>query len=475
MFLRAPMYTPAMIPDGGPLALAEIVSRLEHLLAGSTAESTEISWLEVRRGQESGGKGRRDGRESFERSILVRVREGGRTGIHRTAAAGLSELESAVRAAMAQARLALPSPPPLAPPELAAPVPGPNSPTAADIAALCDPELVRMTPVRARELAASIAGAAGGPGGKGEACRFGWAEGRLAFAGTLGGPNGLRRAAALTSAWIEVVCGRQPGAGRAAAASRSLLRLDPQQVRERARQRHGPADVVAPPTEPAPLLLAQEAVAALVELLNRQALRSDAFHSGLSCLHDRLGEQVFHPAIHLRDDPADPRGLPVPFDLLGAAARPLDMIAGGRALTPAIDDRLAARLGRAPTAQRTAPDEAAAGHLFLLPGEAAGSDLLRAAEGGLWISALDPLEAFDPRTLRFRAVARGVRQVRGGALAASLPDLIWEDDLPALLNKVLAVGSDLVTVATGSGLLSATTAPSLAVVRGPGLLRVAAD
>src|SRR6185503_11826896 len=166
----------------------------------------------------------------------------------------------------------------------------------------------------------------------------------------LGGQNGLRRAAALTSAWIEVVCGRQPGAGRAAAASRSLLRPDPQQVRERARRRHGPADVVPPPAEPTPLLLAQEAAAALVELLNRQALRADAFHSGLSFLHGRLGQPVFHPAIHLRDDPCDPRGLPVPFDLLGAAARPLDMIAGGRALTPAIDDRLAATLGRAPTA-----------------------------------------------------------------------------------------------------------------------------
>ena len=39
-----------MFPDG-PVALAEIASRLEHLLAGSTAEATEISWLEFRRGQ----------------------------------------------------------------------------------------------------------------------------------------------------------------------------------------------------------------------------------------------------------------------------------------------------------------------------------------------------------------------------------------------------------------------------------------
>ena len=43
-----------MFPEG-PVALPEIVARLEHALAGSPAEATEISWLEVRRGQESTG------------------------------------------------------------------------------------------------------------------------------------------------------------------------------------------------------------------------------------------------------------------------------------------------------------------------------------------------------------------------------------------------------------------------------------
>ena len=78
-----------MFPDG-PVALPEIVSRLEHALATSPAEATEISWLEARRGQESTGKRRRDSYELHERSILVRVRESGRTGIYRTGAANLS-------------------------------------------------------------------------------------------------------------------------------------------------------------------------------------------------------------------------------------------------------------------------------------------------------------------------------------------------------------------------------------------------
>jgi predicted Zn-dependent protease len=454
-----------MFPDGGPVALKEIVSRLDRLLAGSTAEATEISWLEVRRGQESTGKRRRDTYEVHERSILVRVRECGRTGTHRTGVSNLSDLESAVRAAMGQARLAPPSPPPLEPPGAAAAI------ATADAAGLCDPELARMTPARARDLLQRLADSPETTRIQGETVRFGWAEGRLAVASS----RGLRRAAEVTSGWIEVICGRHPGAGRAAAASRSLAGLDPRGVRERARRRQGPADVVQPPAAPGPVLFSQEAVAALVEMLNRQALASDAFHSGHSFLRGRLGQPLFHPAIHLRDDPADPRGLPFPFDLLGAAARPVEVVSGGVALTPGIDRRLARELDRPPTAQRVAPDEAVPGHLFLLPGGAPEAELLRAAEGGIWIAGLDPLEAFDPGALRFRAVARGARGITRGALGASLPDLIWEDELPGLLSRVLAVGSELVPVATGSGLFRATTAPMLAVVRGPGDLRFALD
>ncbi len=449
-----------MFPEG-PVALPEIVSRLEHVLATSTAEATEISWLEVRRGQESNGKRRRDSYELNERNVLVRVRESGRTGMHRTSAATRSGLENAVREALAQARLSPPSPPPLEPPGAGAAL------AAVDGAGLYDAELAGLSPGRARDLLQRLAE----PGSRrDETVRLGWSEGRIAVAGS----RGLRRAAEVTTGWIEVVCGRQPGAGRAAAASRSLAGLDPQGVRERARRRQGPADVVPPPAGAVPDILSQEAAAALVELLNRHALASDAFHGGVSFLNGRLGERVFHPAVHLRDDPTDPRGLPFPFDLLGAAARPVDLVAAGVALTPAIDDRLARELDRPPTPQRVAPDEAVPGHLFLLPGGASESELLQAAEGGIWIAALDPLEAFDPRGLRFRGVARGARGIAGGELGRSLPDLVWEDSLPGLLSRVLAVGSELVPIATGAGLFRATTAPMLAVLGGAGL-RVAVD
>ncbi|HEV2846878.1 MAG TPA: metallopeptidase TldD-related protein, partial [Thermoanaerobaculia bacterium] len=130
--------------------------------------------------------------------------------------------------------------------------------------------------------------------------------------------------------------------------------------------------------------------------------------------------------------------------------------------------------GVPPTPQRVAPDEAVAGHLFLVPGGLSEEDLLRAADGGVWVSALEPLEAFDPSALRFRAIARGARQITGGALGRALPDLVWEDDLRRVLSRVLGVGSELVPLATGAGLFRATTAPMLAV-DGAGGLRFAVE
>jgi predicted Zn-dependent protease len=457
------MAPPSLVP------IEEMVARLERALAGSPAGETELVWLEARRSlesnrQESNGKGRRDSFEAPERSLLVRVRESGRTGLHRTGQTALSELEKAVREALAQARLAAPTPPPR--------LPEGAGDALAQIAGLYDPEIPRLTPARVKELIQKTAD-------RGEIARLGWGEGRLAVVNS----RGLRRSVLCTAAWIDVACARAPGAGHAAGVSRSLAGLDAEAVVERARRRNaesaGAGIEEAPPAgplAPLPVALAPEAAAVLIDLLNRHALSSLSFLDGVSFLRERTGQEVFHPAISLRDDPLDPHGAPFPCDLLGAAKRPLEIVRNGVFLAPVRDDRLAQRLDLRPTAHLVAPDEARAGHLALGPSPVPDAELLRQADGGLWVSALEPVEVFDPYHLRFRAVARGVRRITaGGALGAALPDLVWEGDLPALLSAagVLGVGSEAVAVSSGvSGvdpLFGAVSAPLLALAAVTGL------
>jgi predicted Zn-dependent protease len=430
------------MPPTSLVPIEEMLTRLDRALAHSPAEETEIVWIEARRGQESNGKRRRDSFESPERTLLIRVRESGRTGLHRMSAAGLSDLENAVREALGQARLASPTPPPLQPPGAAGPL--------LETPELADPEVARLVPGRARDLIQRQAD-------RGEVAWMGWGEGRVAVVNS----RGLRRTAEVTSVWMVVSCGNAPGAGRAMAAARFLEDLDPAALFERARQRDaGTGDLAEVPREPVPLVLSPDAATALVDLLNRQALGSSTFQHG--AFRGRLGETVCHPAITLRDDPAATRGLPFPFDLFGAAKRPVDLIDGGVLLTPAVDEALAAAIGRPPTPHLVAADEALAAHPSLLPGEEADEELLGRAGGGIWVAALDGVQAFDPGALRFRARARGVRRIEAGTLGAALPDLVWEDSLPDLLARVLGVGRTAVSVTTGDPLLGATTSPLLA-------------
>lgn len=449
------MPPPALVP------LDEMIARLEQTLEASPADATEIVWVEARRGQESNGKRRRDSYEQQERTVLVRVREAGRYGIHRISAGEVSDLASAVREALAVSRLATPEPLALRPERADAAIAAiePSS-------GLHDPDIARMSPARARELVQRL-------GDRGETIQLGWAEVRMAVASS----RGLRRAAEATTVWASVSTGRDAGAGFATAASRSLTGLGLSVLLARAGERQAPPDLDPAPSPegPVPLVLSQEAAAGLLGLLSRRALTSTAFHNGAPF---NPNDRAFHAALSLRDDATDPRGLPFPFDLLGSAKRPLDLVDKGVFLTPAVDDRLARELDRPPTPHLVAPDEAAPSHLFLLPGNLPDAELLRAAEGGLWIGALDPIEDFDPGSLRFRATARGVRRIEGnigslgslGSLGRPVADLIWEDDLRALLSAVLGVGAEPVTQIQGDGLFGGITTPLLAFERAAGRL-----
>ncbi|HEX3532198.1 MAG TPA: metallopeptidase TldD-related protein [Thermoanaerobaculia bacterium] len=451
-----------------PLApVEEMVARLDRVLAGSPADETELVWIEARRNVESNGKrrgeggdGSKSGGDSQERTVLVRVREAGRVGLHRTGFTGLSDLEKAVREALAQARFGQPAPPTRLPDGAADALP---AATPSNI--VCDAEIPRLTPARVKEVIQRTAET-------GEVARLGWAEGRFAVVNS----RGLRRSAQVTAAWMDVRCSQAPGAGRATAVARTLAALDAPAVFARARQNHPAAgsggEIPPGPLPPAAMVLAPEAVAALLDLLNRHALSSLSFLDGASCLCGRIGQEVFHPAINLRDDPLAPCGAPFPFDLLGSAKRPLDLVRRGVFLAPPRDQRLAQELALAPTAHLVAPDEALCSHLSLEPGELSGAELLGHADGGLWIGELDPVEAFEPRALRFRAVARGVRRITGGALGPGLPDLLWEDCLPALLTRVLGVGNQAAPVVPSPDcvpLLGAFCMPALALAAVAGL------
>ncbi|HLF56206.1 MAG TPA: hypothetical protein VI942_05100, partial [Thermoanaerobaculia bacterium] len=95
---------------GKSLPLDVVAERAARLAARSTADAVSIAWLEADEGTASAGPRGRHAVLEPRRSVAVRVRAGGRTGVARSDSSDTGELDATLRAALADARIAEPSP-----------------------------------------------------------------------------------------------------------------------------------------------------------------------------------------------------------------------------------------------------------------------------------------------------------------------------------------------------------------------------
>lgn len=422
------------------LPLDRIREIVDAALASSTADETEIAWVEHRSRRAEVGPGASQ-ESRFERTVEVRVVDRGRLGSHRTEAESIAELEKAVRYAQAASRGC----------EALAglqhlPVDGGEAP---EPPGLSDGRLVDL----GRKEAAAILSALAGPR---ERAALSWRDGRVLVANS----RGLRRRAAVTSIDAEVWCSRQPGGGWAAESARSLQDLDLPALVERARERDvrgTPGDL---PAEAPRLLFSPEATGDLLRALRDEAFSARSYVSGHSFLREHSGVQVFDHSVHLVDDATDPRALPFPFDLEGTAKRAADLIEAGTPRTPALDHRQGATLGLQTTGHAVGGGEARPENMILMPGPLGADELLEGADGGLFIPRLVRVECFDPRRMLIRFQARGARLVGGRQLGPGLPDLVWEGSLLRMLADLEGLGRTPIARSQGSAILGGIAAPA---------------
>jgi predicted Zn-dependent protease len=417
--------------------LDQALSRLERALDDSPADHTELAWIETRTSRAASSGRQPVRRPRVETTVLVRVRERRRFGFHRTGGGEPQSLQDAVRSAFAQTRIHEPKN------HWRAPLEGPLP----DLLRgnLFDPRLGRLSPEEGRDLLLAALE-------KGERAQLEWTEGRIAMASS----RGLRLQVRVSSATLFVAAGRGAEAGTARGSGRTLKRLDLAGTVLRARGRRstpasGAGEELA---QGAPTVLSPEAATAFLEELSLHLLAP----AGGEGYFQRNGGLLLSPAVNLVDDGGDPRGMPFPFDLKGAAKLPLRLVQEGligpmpRGLASPEDQLGAFSAGGG---------ELRCSNLLLEPGKASEERLLQAAEGGLWVGSLSQVECLDPRELRIRCRARGMRRIRGGRLAEALADRLLETTVPGLLGHVRAVGSTLICRAHGSGVFGGTTAPAL--------------
>lgn len=409
------------MPPFEPLTLAAIRARVDEATSRATADGIAISWLEVCREAVCEGGRPRSLAAPHERTIVVRVREGGRVGESRTGSGEPTDLEAAVRAAITASRVAS---------RLGVGEGASGAGSEEPPPVLFDPAIAALEaePVRAR-LAGLVA--------RREVAEADWAVGRLVIGGNLA----TSRAVELSAISFAVRCSRRPGAGSAEGAARSLAALPFEAIVERAHAAHGGTGLGELPGEPVAALFASTAVVELIDALAapRRTQVGEA----------RVGLGFGSVGLELVDEPRGD-GLPVPWDLLG---RPRENTVWSA--------------GEAPGA----PDVPPIGRNWRLRGGVVQPEEQWLAEsaGGLWVGAVSGVERVPARGgALLRWTGRGLRRIdANGQLGDSVPDAQFEVALDELLGAIRGSGPVVTCRAANDRLWGGVSAPALAVARLP--------
>jgi PmbA protein len=165
-----------------------------------------------------------------------------------------------------------------------------------------------------------------------------------------------------------VVIGRNAG-------TRAVRRLNPRKIPS------GRATVVYDPR------IAGGLIGHLAGAINGTSIARKA-----SFLRDRLGQQIFSPAIRITDDPTRRRGLASrPFDGEGVVSNPLDLISGGVLTTWLLDSATARELGLETNGRANrggANPSPGITNLTLLPGAQSPEELIREVGNGFYVTEL---------------------------------------------------------------------------------------
>ena len=189
------------------------------------------------------------------------------------------------------------------------------------------------------------------------------------------------------------------------------------------------------------------------------ALNGEAVLKGRSMFATRLGEMVAGSHLSIVDDPTNPEAFGAAgYDSEGVPTRPIRLIENGRLARFLHNVQTGRRSGTGTTGSavragyRSTPGVGARA-LHFEPGSAAPEELLRRAEGGLFVQSITGLHSgASPVTGDFSVGADGLI-IRDGALAEPVREVTVASTIQRMLGD-LEVGNDLQWLAGGAAAIT---------------------
>jgi PmbA protein len=384
--------------------------------------------------------------DAGERGLGVRAWIGGRVGYAYGTDLSDAGLGAVASAAVGAARVADPD-------EHATP-PAPDSAgRAPEVPGLADQSLGEWTSERKVELAKAIEAAARAADERVEAVEttvYADEAERVALASSTGLAGGFEATACY--AYLQAIAAdggdRQTGLGFGL--GRSPAALDAEAIgREAADRATSLLGAEKPSSRTCPVVLDPTVAASFFGFIGG-LLCADAVQRGRSPFAGRLGEGIGSVALTLTDDALDPAGLASsPIDGEGTPRGRTALIEGGILRAYLHDSYTARRQGgdAATTASASragyrSPPSVSTSNLVVEPGTASFAELLREADGGVYVTDVAGLHSgVNPVSGTFSVGATG-RLITGGELADPADEFTIASDLQAMLKAVRATAAE---------------------------------
>ena len=256
--------------------------------------------------------------------------------------------------------------------------------------------------------------------------------------------NGVRVAGSRTTAHlITVSMGEAGGTGYAEAAAVDATAIDPGAIgREAAEKARASANAVAIEHGDYPVVLEEYAVVDLLDMLGYLGFSALAVQEERSFFEP--GKRIGSDLVTIRDDGADPAGLPMAFDYEGLPKQRVELVERGTCRNVVYDVQTAAREGVASTGHGLpAPNPYGPFPLNMVmePGDATRDELIGGLDRGLLVTRFHYTNPVHPKLAIVTGMTRdGTFLVEGGRIVGPVRNLRYTQSYLDALRGAVAVG-----------------------------------
>jgi PmbA protein len=422
------------VRDAGLRGEAAALSILEDALRGSHADQTELVLLtdrtEVTRYANSEIH---QSVSQLNTRVSVRVAVGKASARIFTNALEVEALRAAIAEAVELARMQAPNPrfQSLPAPDMGGKLP-PSSPQSFFTST------AQMTPQGRAEAVGVIIDAAAREGFKAFGT-FRSSASELAVAST----TGVRSYAPFTTVYLKALVEGPGGTGFDDALDRDAARIHPEWVAEQAlarcRANHSQMEIEPGEYE---AVFEPNAVADMVRFPAGWGMGARSVLDGQSFMSGKIAQRVASDVVSIRDDPTDPRCLPLSIDFEGLPAQRVEIIVDGIARGPVYDTQTAHEAGTRSTGHASDPfndyrPEPVPDHIVMPTGTSSVRDVVSRVKRGVWVTRFHYTHCPDPKRVLATGTTRdGTFLIRDGEVVGALKNLRLEMGVLDLLSSM---------------------------------------